>query len=110
MHHLILLLIKFVYAVFKEDMKQEQVKNFRSIHYDNNTKRSVLIDQLRLYLNAKTIEDKMQIEDYIMKVIPELKKDAGADNNKLLLLDDLIYELKFNTANRKTIERIMQKL
>jgi hypothetical protein len=91
-------------------MKQEQIKNFRSIHFDNNTKRSVLIDQLRLYFNAKTIEEKIQIEDYIMKIIPELKKDAGPDNHKLQLLDDLIYELKFNSDNRKAIERIMQKL
>lgn len=110
MHHLILLLIKFVYSIFKEDMKQEQIKNFRSIHFDNNTKRSVLIDQLKLYFSAKTIEEKIQIEDYIMKIILEIKKDAGTDSQKLQLLDDLIYELKFNANNKKAIDSLLLKL
>jgi hypothetical protein len=43
-------------------------------------------------------------------IIIDLKKDFGFDENKISIFEDLLFELKYNPDNKKSIQKILSKL
>jgi hypothetical protein len=100
---MILHIAKLLLSLFSDNMKRQQMNEFRNIHYTKQTKVDVLRDQFLLYFSTSKVEDKLQIESYIQKIIAELRIDFKADENKIRVLDDIFYELKYNSPQKKQI-------
>ncbi len=110
MHRLIFELIKLLFQGFHKEIRTSQRRQFRMLKPDQQTKISVLNDQFDAYFTAATMEEKFQTEDYIQKIIAGMKKENKADTQQHAVLDDLLYELKFNQGNRKNINALLRKL
>lgn len=110
MHHILIELVKLLFSAFRKEIAESERKQFRQLHPDRNTKITILSEQFAAYFAAKTIEEKFQTEDYILKIIDGLKKENDQKPEMLGLLDDLVYELKFNSGNQPAIKKILRQL
>lgn len=100
---MILHLAKLLLSLFSDNMKRQQMNDFRNIHFTKQTKVEVLRDQFLLFFSTSKVEEKLQIETYIQKIIAELKVDFKTDEKKIQTLDNIFYELKYNSPQKKQI-------
>ncbi len=101
---------RLLLSFFNAGIKRQHFKGFRNFHFTTSTKVSVLHDQVLNFFEENSLENKLKIEDYIDKIIHELKSDFARDSGKMQILDDLFYEMKSDQPNRKIILSMIGKL
>lgn len=99
----------FKFAV-KAGLKEWNTNSLKNISYDENTKIDILKEQFKKYFSIEDAQEKMDVETYIQQIIADLKKDFEFDENKISMFDDLIFELKYNSDNKKSIQKILSKI
>lgn len=96
---------------FKEGLKESNNSNsMNGIVYDKNTKIDILKDQFKKYFTIEDGQEKMNSENYIQQILTDLKNDFSSNENKTSLLDDILFELKYNCDNKKSIQKILSLL
>lgn len=105
--HILAELLKFT---IKKGVKDWNSNSLQGITFDKNTKIQVLNDQLKTYFSIVDGQEKIDAENYIQQIIIDLKKDFEFDENKVSIFEDLLFELKYNPDNKKSIQKILSKL
>jgi hypothetical protein len=101
-------LLKLSTLFYKERSRYMNAKNYHSIHFDTQTKVSVLKDTLSVYLKSNDPEEAISSSRYAQTIIEDLKKDYQYDTSRL----DLVHELQqaLDCNNEKDVKRIVRIL
>jgi len=109
MEHLLLHFIKLLFTLFKRNSDHSNAMNFRSIHYDVQTKLSVLEEQLKLYFKQTSPTEQLKQCEYIQTILEDLKKDFIYTPEKIEVLDQIQFDLKYNQTNMKSMQKLLNK-
>ncbi len=110
MEHLFFHLIKLLFNLFKENNEHSNAMNFRNIHYDVQTKVSVLNEQINAYFKLTSPDIQLEKETYIKSIIDDLKKDFTYYPEKNEILDNVLFELNYGQDKKKNIVSLLKKL